>query len=148
MNTITRFKTITICCIASSALAGTALAGRAIPFNPDGGPPQSIFGGKIEGWEMIEFTLDGANGGLLGVQPHSDGLEPPLVFAPEPELPPLGDPSSGDLWIEEDGEHFSTGLGLDTIVTRPPSVSAVPAPGSAVLLIGAAGVAATRRRRR
>ena len=136
-------------------MAAPALAGgnRATPIFPGTSPPLEVHGGTIPGWDVWEFTIEGENGGIVGTVPHSDGLEPPMIFdlvdVVSP-LPRLGD--NGPVGLDRDNRDRldvgSTGLTAYTVLPGSGGVSAVPTPGSAVLLIGAAGASALRRRRR
>ncbi|MCA9294060.1 MAG: PEP-CTERM sorting domain-containing protein [Phycisphaerales bacterium] len=154
MNTFTKLNQAVVCSIATCAIAAPALAGgsRATPITPGELPPSNLHGWAFPGWDTQQFTHEGFNGGMVSVEPHSDGLEPPMLFdlvTPPIPLPPLGDTAPVGL---DRTNRDRPGAGVRVTAFSTPAtggtVSAVPAPGSAVLLIGAAGAAALRRRRR
>ncbi len=149
MNKSTPRFCVVMCSLATCVLTAPALGEpRSTPHTPEP-PPQAFIDLKgIPGWNMFELTpVSGLGSSIV---PHSDGLEPPLVMIMSPLINPidslLDDPALTGQWFNED--PFDTGAIFDGTPGVSTTVSAVPAPGSVALLLGAAGAATIRRRRR
>jgi hypothetical protein len=141
----TRLISVAFCTAGLLVASSSAFADRGYYNNDGQRPPGELNGGKeIPDWGIVEFSYD--DSGSVGILPHSDGLEPPMADIMRNEIvapSPLGDPGSTWMWTDQPRD-----LGLEYGATGVGRISAVPAPGPAALLFGAAGAAAIRRRRR